>query len=79
MKPSPKTSVQHRSTFAKGGTGHMIKPQSAGPAKPAMTGKAQTAAPGRQRAVGGPRTSGSSSSVPAKAGRTGADSVKKGR
>jgi hypothetical protein len=71
MKPSPKTSVQHRSTFAKGGTGHMIKPQSAGPAKPATTGKAQTTAPGAKSAKGGPRTSGQSLSTPAKAGRTG--------
>jgi hypothetical protein len=71
MKPSPKTSVQHRSTFAKGDTGHMIKAQSAGPARPASTGKTQSVALGAKSAKGGPRTSGHSLSTPAKAGRTG--------
>jgi hypothetical protein len=70
MKPSPKTSVQHRGTFAKGGTGHMIKAQSAGPAKPAMTGKAQTPAPGKRSASGGPRLPRGTSAAPAKSGHT---------
>jgi hypothetical protein len=57
--------------YARGGSTKMFPKQAAGPAKPAITGKAQTVAPGRKSAVGGPPTRGVSSALPAKAGRTG--------
>jgi hypothetical protein len=67
---------------AKGGKGtanRMFGKQAAGPAKPAITGKIPNAAPGKKFAAGGKGKLGPSASTPAKAGRTGADSVKKGR
>jgi hypothetical protein len=63
--------------FAEGGTTRMFKPQTAGPDRPGNTGKDQTPAPGSKRASGGPRTSGQSSSIPARAGH--AAPVRKGR
>jgi len=48
----------------------MHKQQAAGPAKPAMTGKATTAAPGKRAASGGPKTSGVSLSKVAVPGHT---------
>jgi hypothetical protein len=57
-------------SFAAGGTGHMVKPQAAGPAKPAITGKIQSPAPGAKRASGGPRTTGVALAKPAAPGRT---------
>ena len=62
--------------FAKGGQDKMFKPQAAGPAKHAVTGKARTAAPGAKRAAGGPPMRGAAASRPAAAGRT--SPVKKG-
>jgi hypothetical protein len=69
IAPTPKRETSRRTAGAKGGAGHMIPKQAAGPARPAITGKAPSAAPGK-RAASGPRTSGHSLSVPAKAGRT---------
>jgi hypothetical protein len=62
---------EHGTTFAKGGKTAMHRQQAAGPAKPAVTGKAQTAAPGKRAASGGPKTHGVSVSKAAAAGRTG--------
>ena len=77
IAPTPKTGAQHRAVGAKGGTGHMVGRQAAGPAKPAITGKAPNAAPGKRAASGGPKTgSGASLAVPAKGGRTGSSNVK---
>jgi len=77
MKPK-KTSVQHGARFAQGGAGHMVKPQAAGPARSAIAGKAQTAAPGKRTASGGPRTSpGASLATSAKAGHT--SQIRKGK
>lgn len=78
IAPKPKQETER--ALAKGGSGRnktMFSKQSAGPAKPAITGKAQTAAPGRQRAVGGARMSGASLSKPAAPGHTAP--VRKGR
>jgi hypothetical protein len=70
MKTKP--GFQRAATFARGGNTPMHKPQAAGPIKAGQTGKAQTVAPGRQRASGGPPTrAAASSSKPAAAGRTG--------
>ena len=58
-------------TFARGGDAKMVRPQAAGPAAPARTGKTQTPAPGAKAAKGGPKTErGVSLAVPAAAGRT---------
>ena len=60
--------------FAKGGSGaanKMMGAQSAGKAKPGVTGKAQTPAPGKRVATGGPKMARDASlSVPAKASHT---------
>jgi hypothetical protein len=58
-------------SFASGGNTRMFKEQTAGPAKPGMTGKKQSPAPGAKAAKGGdpPRAGGLSN--PARAGRTG--------
>jgi hypothetical protein len=58
MKPKPKPPskadrLRNTDSFARGGSTRMFKPQAAGPAKPAITGKAQTAAPGAKSAKGG--------------------------
>ena len=68
--PKPKKDVERDATFAKGGSTRMAKPQAAGPAKPGVTGKTQTAAPGKKRAFGGPAQSGLSVSTSANAGHT---------
>jgi hypothetical protein len=68
-----KRSSERDTTFAEGGDKKMLKPQAAGPAAPARTGKIQTPAPGAKVAKGGsklPRNV--SPAVPAKPGRTGA-------
>lgn len=77
IAPTPKRETSHRIAGAKGGAGHMIRKQAAGPARAAITGKAQTAAPGKRAASGGPRTSGVSLATPAKAGHT--SQIRKGR
>jgi hypothetical protein len=74
IAPKPKTSGQHSTTFAKGGKGtanRMFGKQAAGPAKPATTGKAQTAAPGAKHAVGGKGRPAGGTAEPVKPGRTG--------
>jgi hypothetical protein len=65
-----KKSAQRPATFGKGGATKMFKPQAAGTDRPGNTGKDQSPAPGAQRAVGGPRTTGHSLSLPAAAGHT---------
>jgi len=65
-----KRSTQRGAAFASGGDDHMFTPQAAGSAKSGQTGKAQNAAPGAQRASGGPRTAGHSLSLPAVEGHT---------
>jgi hypothetical protein len=69
--PKTKKGLERSGAFARGGNTPMIKPQAAGPAKPAITGKAQTAAPGKRAAAGGPPIRAASSSKPAAAGHTG--------
>jgi hypothetical protein len=60
-------------SYAEGGTGKMVRPQSAEQAKSGRTGKVQSPAPGKRAAAGGPKTSRDVSLVqPAKPGRTGA-------
>lgn len=49
-----KRAEQHGKTFAAGGKTHMAKPQAAGPVRPGVSGKSQTAAPGGRAAAGGP-------------------------
>ena len=71
MKPKPKTESERAARFAKGGKDHMVKPQAAGPAKPARTGKIPTAAPGKRAAVGGKPPHVGGLSLPASPGRTG--------
>jgi hypothetical protein len=70
MNSRKKSSAQHDIEFAEGGSRKMFKPQAAGPAKPAITGKDQTPAPGAKRASGGPRTKGYSLALPAQPGHT---------
>jgi hypothetical protein len=62
--------TQRGASYARGGDDKMFGKQAAGPDTPGRTGKVQTPAPGAQRAVGGPQTSGHSRSVPAAAGHT---------
>ena len=58
-------------SFAKGGKDKMFKPQAAGAAAPARTGKIQSPAPGAKSAAGGPQQRGHSKSTPALAGHSG--------
>jgi hypothetical protein len=69
-KPKPKKSQQHDVNFAEGGSRKMFGEQSAGPQKPAITGKAQTAAPGAKRARGGPPVYVGGLALPAQGGHT---------
>jgi hypothetical protein len=48
-----KRSTQHAARLAEGGKAHMVKPQSAAPARPGHTGKDQRAAPWPLYARGG--------------------------
>ena len=61
---------EHGKAFAKGGADKMFGQQSAGKAKPAMTGKSQTPAPGAKSAKGGPPLGRSAVSKPAAAAHT---------
>jgi hypothetical protein len=70
VAPKPKGSVQRSAAFARGGDDRMVKPQAAGPIKAGQTGKAQTPAPGKRAAAGGPPIRRGASSVPVKAGHT---------
>ena len=72
IKPRSKSERLRDATFAKGGGADKMFPeQAAGKAKPGITGKAPTPAPGAARAAGGPKTSrGPSLSIPSKPGRT---------
>jgi hypothetical protein len=80
IAPKSKKESEHGARFATGGSTKMHKPQAAGPAKPSVTGKTQTLAPGSKRASGGSSRFTRSSSTSAKPGHTGPDSVhKKGR
>ena len=81
MKPRSKAERLRDTSYAEGGSGaanRMVKPQAAGPAAPARTGKVQTAAPGKSAASGGPKTPrGASLAMPAVPGKT--SPVRKGR
>jgi hypothetical protein len=77
IAPTPKKELKRGTTFARGGSTKMFKPQAAGPDRPGNTGKDQTAAPGAKRASGGPRTSGYSLSLPAVGGHCAP--IRKGR
>jgi hypothetical protein len=78
IAPRPKKEAQSGASFGKGGSTKMHKQQAAGPAKPAITGKAPTAAPGAKRASGGPRTSPAAFlATTAKAGHT--SQIRKGK
>ena len=78
MSPKSKQKSERNTQFAEGGSGRMVKQQAAGAAKPGITGKIQSPAPGAKAAKGGSRTSSAPSlAVPAKAGHT--SSVRKGR
>jgi hypothetical protein len=66
-----KTSTQHGRQFAKGGSGHMVGKQAAGPARAAHTGKVPTAAPGAKSARGGAHAPVPGRALSAKPGRTG--------
>ena len=71
MKPRSKQETERGAVFAKGGKGHMLREQAAGKARPGITGKAQTTAPGAKSAKGGQKTHGYGLSKPAaKAGHT---------
>jgi hypothetical protein len=69
---SIKPSRPSRREYAKGGgSNRMFGEQAAGPAKPAITGKGQTPAPGAKSARGGSTHMASFSPArPAKAGKT---------
>jgi hypothetical protein len=71
MKARSKSERLKEASFAKGGKDHMVKPQAAGPAKPAITGKAPTAAPGAKAARGGKVRPVGGTSERASPGRTG--------
>jgi hypothetical protein len=71
MVTKTKTSTQRPTTFVKGGAGHMVKPQAAGPARAAHTGKVPTAAPGPKSARGGGHAAVPDRVLSAKPGRTG--------
>jgi hypothetical protein len=77
MKPKPKQDVVAGKIYAEGGSGKMVRPQAAGPAKAGITGKIQSPAPGKRAAAGGPKTHGVAVSTPAKAGHT--SPTRKGR
>jgi hypothetical protein len=66
----PKKESERSTTYARGGKDRMFKERAAGPAKPANTGKAQTAAPGAKRAIGGPKNQGYGLSLPVQPDRT---------
>ena len=77
-----KKALARSAAFAEGGSGRnktMFPKQAAGPAKPAITGKAQNKAPGAKSASGGPRLTGASFSRPAAAGHTAPVRKGKGR
>ena len=75
MKPAPKPRSKSErlrdASYASGGSTRMLPKQAANPQRPGVTSHAvKGSAPGAKRAAGGPRTSGLSSSTPARAGHT---------
>ena len=65
-----KKSAMRDVAYARGGADRMFREQSAGKARPGITGKVQTPAPGAKAASGGPKTRGVSVVVPAVPGKT---------
>jgi hypothetical protein len=74
IAPRSKKEVERSATYARGGKGpvnRMLPELPAGPARPGITGKNKTLAPGATKAIGGAKTSRSPSlAMPAKGGHT---------